>query len=231
MKLTLSSIRQNQELTNINSLYNNLKRLLYFLLLIDLFFICLHLYTFTLPEISGSDKLLRLDMDFGYAEMFQYLQYLTAAIILLYLFFKEHKFIFLVWSFFHLVLFADDAFQFHEGFGAQFVQAFGVRNAFGLRGQDFGELAISALLGLFFALPILYHLFKGDERSQNVTIHYIILTGILIFFGVGIDILHSLLKFVPGSSVLTIVEDAGEIIAGSLIVWYSFYVLVKREIQ
>lgn len=168
-------------------------------------------------------------MDFGYAEMFQYLQYLTAAVVLLVLFSKEHKFIFLVWSFFHVVLFADDAFQFHESFGAQFVRAFGVQNAYGLRGQDFGELAISGMLGLFFAVPILYNLFKGEERSQNITVHYIILTAILIFFGVGIDVLHSLLKFVPGSSVLTIVEDAGEIMAGSLIAWYSIYLLIKKE--
>lgn len=229
MKLTLRSIRNNQEFKIINSSYPKLKKLLYLLLALDLFFIILHLYTITLPTVEGSDKLLRLDMDFGYAEMFQYLQFITTAFILLFLFFKEKEFIFIVWSLFHLVLFADDAFQFHEGFGAQFVGVFGISDAFGLRGKDFGELIIAGFMGLFFAIPILYTLFSGNQRTQNITIHYILLTGLLLFFGIGIDMLHSLLRFVPGSSILTIVEDAGEMIAGSLMVWYSFYLIHKNK--
>lgn len=60
--------------------------------------------------MSDTTKNLRLDMDLGYAEMFQYLKFICIAILLAVMFFKSKIWIYVIWSLFFLFLFADDAF-------------------------------------------------------------------------------------------------------------------------
>lgn len=212
----------------INAQYPLAKKTLYVLLAIDLFFVLLHIYTFSLPAIEGSVKNLRLDMDFGFAEIFQYVKFISSAALLVFLFTKDKTPIYLIWALFFLILFADDAFAFHEVYGAKFVRFFDVPGMFGLRAQDIGELAMAGLIGLFLASTIFYTLLWGQKKAKQVTVHFILLVGILVFFGVGVDMLHSFLNHLPGAGVLTMIEDGGEMVAASLILWYSFYLNLKQ---
>lgn len=229
MEKTITSNFTVPDYHQINVHYPLAKKLLYGALAIDLFFVLLHLYTFTLPAIEGSVKRLRLDMDLGYAEIFQYLKFITAAILLVVLFTKERKSIYLTWGLFFLILFADDAFAFHEVYGAKFVRFFDIPAMFGLRAQDIGELAMAGLIGLFLAITILYTLVWGQKKAKKITIHFILLIGILVFFGVGMDMLHSFLNHLPGAGILTMIEDGGEMVAGSLILWYAFYLNLDKS--
>lgn len=203
-------------------------KILLTLLFIDFLFILIHAYSLSLP-LNENTQNLRLDMDFGYAEIFQYVKYICAAILLVGAFFHSKIGVYLTWAMFFIFLFVDDAFAFHEIFGEKFVRYFNISGFAGLRAQDIGELAMAAFLGLLFVLPFFYSFFKGSEKSKEVTTHFVLLVGILLFFGIGIDMVHSFMKAIPGSGVLTVIEDAGEMLAVSLLVWYSLYLYLEKN--
>lgn len=224
------SIQEKLEFLHINSTYPILKKLLLFLLCGVMFFCILHVYAVTISTVEyARNEKLKIHDDGGFAEIFQYLQFLTAAGILLFLLKVERNYIYGIWSLFLITLFADDAFRFHEVAGEAFADAFEISSAFGLRAQDFGELAVAGFLGLFFAGPIIYSLFAKDIEAKFVSIHYIILVAVLLFFGIGIDMLHSFLNHIPGSGVFSIIEDGGEMVAGSLLLWYTVYLYFKHK--
>ncbi|MDT0689828.1 hypothetical protein RM549_08530 [Salegentibacter sp. F188] len=225
----ISSIQQIPGTLKINNYFPVVQKILILLFSVDLFFILLHFYSLFLPVTNEDRLLFRLDMDFGYAEMFQYLQFIGAALLLIAFSARRKKGIYLIWSLFFLVLFIDDAFAFHESFGANLVGHFNIPSTLGLRSQDFGELAVAAMLGATFVLPFIHSLFFGDRKTKEVTLHLLILVGVLVFFGVGVDMLHSFLKTMPGSGVLTIIEDAGELFAGSLIVGYTICLHMREN--
>lgn len=59
----------------------------------------------------------------------------------------------------------------------------------GLRGQDLGELVFVGLIGIFFMVFFLFALVRGSEKTKQITFHFILLMGVLVFFSVGIDML------------------------------------------
>lgn len=200
--------------------YPGALKFLYALFLVDIFFVILHFYSLTLP-LTESTGYLRLEKDGGFAEMFQYGQYVLIAGFLTVLFIKQKKGVYLIWALLFLYFYLDDAFSIHESYGKAVVIYFSIQNFMGLRGQDFGELAVSAVTGLFFLLPIAYYAVRGSSESRHFSIQFLLLLGVFVFFGVGVDMLHSLLNFLPGSGILTVVEDSGEMFAMSGMVWYS----------
>lgn len=197
----------------------------------DFLFVLLHVYTFTLPAVEGSLTDLRLDKDLGYAETFQYFKFICVSALLLLTVIYRKKAVYIVWCIFFLILFLDDAFSFHEILGFEFAQSFNVEPAFGLQAQDIGELAVSGMLGLFFLIPIAYFQFFTAKSSQFINTNYILLFAVLIFFGVGIDVLHSFLEGLPAVGLLTIVEEGGEMLAVSLILWYTYFLYHTRTME
>ncbi len=196
---------------------------LIFLLAIDTFFLFLHAYSLMLPTSEESTLALRLDMDGGYPETYNYVKFITVGLFCMFFSLKRRMGIYVIWSFFFFLLFADDAFTFHEKFGGQLVAYFDLPGFLTLRPQDIGALLFIGLTGMVIGIPIMYTLFRGEDEAKRITIHFIVLTGILLFFGIFVDLLHSALRELPGSGMLTVVEDLGEMLAASLLVWYSLY--------
>jgi hypothetical protein len=162
-------------------------------------------------------------MDQGYAETFNYLKFIFVSAVTMYLAFSRKKIVYFVWSIFFLILFADDAFSFHERIGKELVYYFDLPGFLTWRAQDVGANLFLALVGLVVIVPIMYNLLWGKEEAQKITFHYIILTAILLFFGIFVDLMHSAFREVPGSGVLTVAEDWGEMLAASLMVWYTLF--------
>jgi hypothetical protein len=225
----ITSILQIPQTLKLNNYFPTVQKVFLLLISVNVFFIFLHVYSLFLTDLNEETLRLRLDMDFGYAEIFQYFQFIATALLLIAFFVRQRKGVYLIWALFFFVLFLDDAFAFHESFGANLVQTFKIKEAFGLRAQDFGELAVAGMLGATFVLPFIHSLFFGDRKAKEVTLHLLILVGVLVFFGVGLDMLHSFLKNMAGSGVLTIIEDAGELLAGSLIICYSICLHMREN--
>ena len=64
---------------------------------------------------------------------------------------------------------------------------------------------------------------RGSELYRRITLDLGLLFGLLVFFGVGVDFLHSALTVGKRSDfAVGLIEDGGEMLAMSLLVWYSF---------
>ena len=71
---------------------------------------------------------------------------------------------------------------------------------------------------------------KGEQVFKKVSQDILLLVLILVFFGVGVDLLHTFMELGRGVSfILVVVEDGGEMVAASLILWYVFLIAIRDE--
>ena len=94
---------------------DNARLILIFLVITDLIFIALHAlrWWFNSPNLA-----LRIDMEGGYGEVFQYTKYLWAAILIGWFAAKNRAWRFASWSIVFLYFLADDCLAIHETLGA-----------------------------------------------------------------------------------------------------------------
>jgi hypothetical protein len=128
------------------------------------------------------------------------------------------------------MLLLDDALQFHERFSEWVVEMFNYQPMFGLRAQDLGELTYVAVFGPIILLFLILGFYKGDKKFRNINIDLALLFALFLFFGVVVDMLHSL----TGGNRYTLLfmillEDGGEMIVLSVIAWYFYYIALRYE--
>lgn len=93
----------------------------------------------------------------------------------------------------------------------------------GLRLQDFGELAVSASAGIILLLSLILAYANGSEMFRKISQDFALLLCGLIFFGVVVDVIHVAINLGGKVNfVLGVIEDAGEMLSVSLILWYAF---------
>lgn len=220
-----------------------------FLLLLvstDMAFIIFHAF----HKISSflPDKLYSLGTDRGYSEVFQYAKLYWIVILFGVLWLRTRQGIYFIWMLLYAYLLCDDAIQIHEIVGEAIAQRLALAGAFSLRPEDFGELIVSGIVGLtfFIFMPMLY--IKSTKNAKNASLDLTVLFGVLVFFGVLVDMLHMTAGggrleaesgvVQEGGSILGLyakgllgmVEDGGEMLAVSLVCWYAFN-LVGRHGQ
>lgn len=162
-----------------------------------------------------------LGHDFGHAEVYQYIKLFWISGLLFAIFICRHMFIYLCWTILFVFLLLDDALQVHENVGQYLSRELALNPFWGLRSQDLGELIASAIAGAVLLIPLaLTHLLsKSPERA--VSFRLALLFAILVFFGVGVDMLHSAAGSILKKP-LGIVEDGGEMVVVSLMCWFIF---------
>lgn len=204
---------------NLNIFKNsNIRIILVLLLLTDFVFILLHIfYSFSIIE---GDSRLSIKKDLGYAEIFQYIKEFWVFVLLLLLFINRRKLVYFSWSLLYLYLLIDDSLRIHENLGKFLVKYFDIQPFLKIRAKDFGELGVSLFFGsILFTFLIITHL-KSDSIAKKASKLLFKLTLMLVFFGVFIDTIHIV---VPHSQwIFGLIEDGGEMISVSLILWYSF---------
>ncbi|MCF6252358.1 MAG: hypothetical protein L3J75_13985 [Methylococcaceae bacterium] len=192
-------------------------RLLALLFLIDCIFVLLHgIYKLHLI----SNPLFSIERELGYAEVFQYIKELSIMLLLLKLARNRKQIIFFAWSLLFLYFLLDDSFQIHENLGSFLAHYLEFQPMFYLRAQDFGELSVSMFFGvLLFSFIGGGYLFS-DSKAKQVSKYLFILVMYLAFFGVFVDMLHIAIPW--GKSIWGLIEDAGEMVVMSIIVWYVY---------
>lgn len=169
-----------------------------------------------------------IDNDSGYPEMFQYLKYFIVILILIYLILKKHGIGYIAWLLLFTLLLLDDSLLFHETFGTWAVDKFNYQPMLGLRSQDLGELTYVALFGSILLFFLVFGYIKGDSNYKKINIDLALLFALFLFFGVVIDMLDQLIEYNRYSYLaLILIEDGGEMIALSLIVWYFFHLVLN----
>ncbi len=205
-----------EHLTNLN-LEKESTKFLFLLVLADLAFMMVHgLYKMHLV----SNAMFSIRMDFGYAEVYQYVKEYWIVALLFLAAIKTRRIIYFAWSLLFLYLLLDDSLQIHEKLGAYLVNYFGFQPLFNLRAEDFGELIVSAFFGfLLFTFIGASYLFS-DLVAKQISKHLFILAMSVAFFGVIVDMLHTAIPW--GKTFIGLIEDGGEMLAMSIIAWYVF---------
>jgi len=199
---------------------DNTRLILILLVVTDLIFMALHAlrWWFNTPNLA-----LRIDLEGGYGEVFQYTKYLWAAILIGWFAVKNRAWRFASWSIVFLYFLADDCLAIHETLGSLVAARVSFELPLGLEPVDFGDLvtllsAAAALAILVFAAQL-----GAGRNVKQAFIELAALAVLLGLFGVAADLLHGLFKADPLLDfMLGMLEDGGEMIAASLLVWYTF---------
>ena len=207
-----------------NPMRNNMAGLILILLLvIDAILLAIFLSHRLLGEPTSS--LFSIGRDHGFPEFFQYIKQIWFSLVLFTVYLQTRQPTLLIWSVLGGVLFLDDAAQFHERAGHIISSGLSLAGTDSIRGQDFGEVIAAGMLGAVFTV-LLALFYKRDSRelrefSRNL---FLLLMG-LVFFGIVVDL------FVHGaqSLVLFIIEDFGEMIVISVMLWYGLRYFETRE--
>lgn len=206
-----------------------------FLLLLfvgDLLFIGLHFANLKFPLFRSPflDIILNLEEDRGYAEMFQYLKYCWVLILLLLMVWKKKVWQYSAWMPLFAYFLVDDFFQIHEWAGNLFATHFTFVPPFGLRLEDIGELTASVIAGGVLFIPLLFAYRSASSVCRKVFFDIALLVVLLIFFAVGVDMVHGAIDMGwKVSFILGVIEDGGELLSMSLIVWYVFLMTVRSD--
>lgn len=193
-------------------------QLLGLLLITDFSFILLHIIFVHTRFIS--DYAFSLEAEGGYSEFFQYIKEYWIAILLVFLAIRERSFLYLSWSLLFFYLFLDDSLQIHETLGAYIGNHLNFIPLFNLRLEDLGEIIVSASACLILGTLIAISYWFGNRLSRNVSKTLIKFLLALAVCGILVDVLHSVFNNSFMETLLTIVEDGGELIIMSAIACY-----------
>lgn len=192
----------------------------------DLAFVVLHFINALIPTLKMS--MLSLEMDRGYPEMYQYLKYLWIIIILIFASLKNASLSYFSWASVFTYLLLDDSLRIHERAGSYIAANLSLVPILGLRLQDYGELAVSAAAGIILFLPLVWAYRSGSRMYKKIFQDFALLMFILIFFGVVVDMAHVAIQLgFKVNFVLGTIEDGGEMLSVSFILWYAFLIMVR----
>jgi hypothetical protein len=197
-------------------------------LLVDLMFMGAHALHSWSPWLKSGK--FSIERDHGFAELFQYLKQLLLALGLLAVSLRTRGWVFAGWAMFFGFLLLDDMFQVHERVGRRFGSELGIPAMFGLRTDDYGEIAYAAILGLGLVVFVTLALRHGDALARRFSADLLCLLVALALFAVLFDTLHTMAYFRAPmlAAPLALLEDGGEMLVLSLITIYAFETLVTR---
>ena len=196
------------------------RTLLVLLLAGDLVFIILHLLHKFTPLLPSS--LFSLTRDLGYAEYYQYCKELCIILLLLALAVRLRRLLYVTYAGLFVYFLLDDYFQIHETAGKSLANFVLLQSKFGLRAQDFGELAVFAFIGLIFAILIGLAHYASDAPTRKFSTQLLILILLLAVFGVVFDMLEISTNHPVLNPLFNIIDDGGELLVMSVIAAFLF---------
>ncbi|MCL4285855.1 MAG: hypothetical protein KJZ62_12245 [Fimbriimonadaceae bacterium] len=200
--------------------------LLIVLLCCDLAFVVLHFANVLSPQLRN--PLFNIECDRGYAEAFQYAKYSLILVSLVLTAWKNGVWRYISWVLVLGYFLADDSLKLHEQLGGLVAEKLDFIPPLGLRLQDVGELAVSATAGSLLMITIVSAYRGGSVDFKRTSKDLSLLTLLLVFFGVVVDMVHAALDMGRAASlVLEFLEGGGEMLSVSLLAWYSFLPIVR----
>jgi len=199
------------------------------LLCADLAFFGMHFIAAIIGDIKWVLKsdLFNIELDRGYPEMYQYIKFFWIIILFLNLALKNRSLHYIPWVLLFTYFLLDDSIQIYEQAGYFFTELFNFTPLFGLRVQDYGELAFTATAGILLLPPLVWAYRKGTQIFRKISLDIGLLVLVLVFFGVVVDMVHIVVPLGTVSFIVGVVEDGGEMLAVSLILWYNFLLNVR----
>jgi hypothetical protein len=187
------------------------------LLLVDVVFIQLDRMYLQgrLPEMFSFDS------ESGYAELYQNGKEFAVTLLTLACLVTTREPLYGCWLGIFSYVFLDDTFQIHERLGAWVSQRFALAGPFGLRGDDIGELMVSAAAGAIVCVALIGAWRRSTQDARRVSLVLIALLFALGFFGIVMDMLHVVMTG-TWEYRLGIVEDGGEMLVVTTVLWFLY---------
>ncbi len=194
-------------------------KLFVLLLCTDLLFITVHIAA---QLLNLDDPLLSIEHERGIGELLQHIKQFWIVLLLLVMVYRQPR---LIWGVLLLVftyILLDDTLQVHERGGRWLNQQIQLPELLGLRAQDLGELLVTGVV-VGVLLLLLTAAYWWAEAGLRPTITRLLFLLVLLFgFGVGVDMLHSLLDGQTVRRIAGVIEDGGEMLVTSVITAYVF---------
>jgi hypothetical protein len=201
--------------------------LLLLLLSADLAFIVLHMITMATPILNS--VLFTLEKEGRYPEIYQYIKLFWIIILFIYVLKSTKCCSYVSWILVFTYFLCDDALQIHETIGGYIAKSVDFHPPLNLSLQDFGELAVSATMGMLLLAICAWAYLRGSHTYKKISNDMLLFIVVLVFFGVFIDMVHSSIKPGPVVSLgFGIAEDGGEMVVVSLILWYVFLLAIRN---
>ncbi len=200
--------------------------LLLLLLSADFTFIALHIINATALLNSS---LFNIGGDGAYAKIYQFVKLLWVIILLAYVLKSTRCSGYVSWILVFTYYLFDDALQIHQSIGSYIANNFDsyVSQYLTLQPRHFGEWVVLAMAGTFLSAIVAWAYFRSPYPFKRISNDMLLLVIALVFFGVFIDLaaavkLGPVVKFSLGT-----VEDGGEMVVVSLILWYVFLLAIR----
>jgi hypothetical protein len=201
--------------------------LLVLMLFGDLVYIGLHFVHAATPFLES--RIFSLQRDSSYSEYFQFMKFFWIILMFLYIWRVTRVRSYGAWILVFGYFLFDDALQIHERVGELIAGHLNFAPPFNLRLVDVGELIVSATAGGILLLVLAWAYLRGPDTFKKVTRDILLLVLALAFFGVGVDMAHSAMRVVWVLDLLLVmIEDGGEMIVVSLMVWYVFLLSLRK---
>ncbi len=207
-------------------------KLLILLFLTDLIFILIHMaHQLDLFGMLSKD-LLSLSVDKSYAEVYQYIKEYWIILLLVFIGIKKKSKLYFMWALLFFYFLLDDSLQIHEILGQYSAIQFNIQDKLSLRAEDFGELVVSLFAGiLLFSIIGAFH-YKSSTIEKKISKSLFFLVLILILFGIGIDMIDSMIPTTFWKAIFALIEDGGEMVVMSIILEYVYnlsYLINAKE--
>ena len=136
---------------------------------------------------------------------------------------------YVAWILVFAFLLVDEASLMHQKIGGYIANSFTayLPHTLGLQPRYF-ELAVLVIAGTFLLAIVAWAYFRSPQSFRKISNDLLLFVVPLLFFGVLTDVAAAVKLGAVVNSVSDIVEDGGEMVVLSLIVWYLFLLAMRN---
>ncbi len=177
----------------------------------------------------GNMELLRLDMEASYPEFYQYMKFVWILILLIHIVVVTRNKGYISWMLVFLYFLVDDSLQIHERMGDLFLERVAFTPPFNISMEDVGELTAFAIFGLPLLALLLWSYYRGSGTYKKISKDLLLLVFVYAFIVVVFDFVHAGFELSRSMDrVWALVEEGGEMMVVSTMVWYLFRVAFHK---
>jgi len=201
-------------------------RLLVLLLSTDFVFILLHIANITLGK---SSSLLDIGASGSYVETYQFVKLYWVIVLLLLVLRSTRCLGYVSWMVVFAFLLLNDALGLHRIAGRSLAVKFSSFESYGisLEARHFGEWAVLAIAGAFLVAILTWAYLRSSHTFRKVSNDMLVFMVALVFFGGVVDLFAAIDLGSATNYALRTIEDAGEMVVVSLVVWYGFLLALR----
>lgn len=204
--------------------------LLLLLLITDFVLIVLHSVLHIIPAAFASDpSLCNTSGICSYMDIYHLMMLFWVIILFVYVFKSTGLTGYISWIIVFTFFLIDDALLLHQKIGDHVAEIYNARPLYNLNlPPRYFELTVLGIIGIILLAIVAWAYLHSPLVFRKVSIDMLLFIAALVFFGLIVDLAEAA-RLGPGV-ILTfqIIEDGGEIVVDSLILWYVFLLAIRN---